>query len=72
MVDSPLGLYSQGYGAINQGRTHWATSLCGGIGDDKIFIQAEDCAIMKAMLDGNTQIRAIAVHVKHMIPSLNQ
>ena len=27
---------------------------------------------MKAMIDGNTQIRAIAVHVKHMIPSINQ
>lgn len=27
---------------------------------------------MKAMIDGNTQIRAIAVHVKHLVPSLNQ
>ena len=53
-------------------RSHWASSMCGGIGDDRVFIQAEDCAIMKAMIDGNTQIRAIAVHVKHMIPAINQ
>jgi hypothetical protein len=49
-------------------RPNWAS---GGIGDDRVFIQAEDCAIMKAMIDGNTQIRAIAVHVKHMVPSIN-
>lgn len=54
------------------GGSPWASSGSGGIGDDRVFIQAEDCAIMKAMIDGNTQIRAIAVHVKHLVPSLNQ
>ena len=56
---------------LNNG-SPWASAGGGGIGDDRVFIQAEDCAIMKAMIDGNTQIRAIAVHVKHLIPSLNQ
>jgi cytidine deaminase len=56
---------------LNNG-SPWASAGGGGIGDDRVFIQAEDCAIMKAMIDGNTQIRAVAVHVKHLIPSLNQ
>lgn len=60
-----------GMSGIQGNSSPWASAGGGGIGDDRVFIQAEDCAIMKAMIDGNTQIRAIAVHVKHLIPSLN-